>query len=102
MRKTKRAVVRHDATALAVLAAALELYHNRLLNDARALDFLARGGFSGEVVERWRLGFAAGGQVVGYIVWRGLPVSRDRHHGLLIRYGCERLSGVTMMPGQHT
>ena len=98
MRKTKRAAVRHDAGALAVLAAALELYHNRLLNDARGLDYLAGRGFSREVVERWRLGFAAGGQMVGYLAWRGLPVSSARHLGLLDAQGCERLAGRIIFP----
>ena len=98
MRKARRAAVRHDAGALAVLAAALELYHNRLLNDARALDYLAGRGFSREVVERWRLGFAAGGQIVGYLAWRGLPVSSARHLGLLDAHGCERLAGRIIFP----
>src|SRR5215470_1687440 len=46
LRKPKRSARQHDPSAPAVLAAALELYQNRLLNDARALAYLTGRGFS--------------------------------------------------------
>jgi DNA primase len=81
-----------------VLAATLELYQNRLLNDARALAYLARRGFSQDVVERWRLGFAAGDQLVTYLVWRRLPVSSARRLGLLDVDGRERMADRIIIP----
>ncbi len=58
---------------LEALAAAVELYANRLLTEERALDYLAGRGFQRPLLERYRVGFAAGGELVGYLRWRGLP-----------------------------
>jgi DNA primase len=81
-----------------VLAAALELYQNRLLNDSRALDYLANRGFARDVVERWHLGFAAGAELLDYLAWRGLPVSSARRLGLLGWDGRERMAGRIVFP----
>jgi DNA primase len=59
---------RLDAPQLAVLAAALDLYRNRLLNDSRALAYLAGRGFERELVERFHVGYAAGDELVPYLV----------------------------------
>src|SRR5207302_6469918 len=42
-----------------VLAAAVELYANRLMADETALRYLAARGFGRELLERERIGFAA-------------------------------------------
>jgi len=43
---------RDDPSAPSVLAAALELYQNRLLSEAPAMAYLTARGFSREVVDR--------------------------------------------------
>ena len=97
-RKAKRIPSRKDPSAPGVLAAALELYHNRLLNDDRALAYLVGRGFSREVVERSQLGFAAGGQLFDYLAWRRLPVGTARRVGLLDTSSQERLAGRIVVP----
>jgi DNA primase len=76
-----------------VLAAALELYANRLMADQQALDYLASRGFERELVERERVGFAAGGELVPYLAWRGLSAQRARRAGLLDADDREVLQG---------
>ena len=44
---------------LEALAAAVELYANRLLTEERALDYLAGRGFQRPLLERYRVGYAA-------------------------------------------
>jgi hypothetical protein len=41
-----------------VLAAALELYSNRLMSDTRALDYLQGRGFGRALLERERIGLS--------------------------------------------
>ncbi len=96
--KRTRAERRRDPVAPAVLAAALELYQNRLLNDNRALAYLASRGFARDVVERWHVGFAAGGELVDYLSWRNLPVITARRLGLLDANGHERMAGRIVFP----
>ena len=55
-----------------VLAAAIELYSNRLMTDECALDYMAGRGFGRELLERERVGFAACGELVPYLAWRGV------------------------------
>src|SRR5712691_1001196 len=98
LRKPKRSAPQHDPSAPAVLAAALELYQNRLLNDARALAYLTARGFSRDVVDRWHIGFAPGGELVEYLIWRSLSVGCARRLGLLDEQGRERLSGRIIIP----
>src|SRR5579864_3268357 len=97
-RKPERSARQHDPSAPAVLAAALELYQNRLLNDARALGYLSGRGFSRGVVDRAHIGFAPGGELVEYLIWRRLSVGCARRLGLLDEHGCERLAGRIIIP----
>ncbi len=43
-----------------MLAAATDLYANRLLSDEVALGYMAGRGFSRELLERYRVGYANG------------------------------------------
>jgi len=70
-----------DPTEAAALAAAVELYRNRLLSESRALAYLASRGFGRDVVERAHLGYAAGDELVPYLVWRGASVAAARRLG---------------------
>src|SRR5947209_11400967 len=78
--RTLRAAVRSHAAArpvdTEVLAAAVELYTNRLMADEAALGYLAARGFGRELLERERIGFAAGAELVSYLAWRGLAPQR--------------------------
>ena len=76
-----------------VLAAALELYSNRLMADQQALDYLASRGFSRELLERERVGFSSGGELVPYLAWRGISAQRARRSGLLDADGREVMHG---------
>lgn len=83
------------------LAAAVELYANRLFGEQHALDYLAERGFERAVLVRQRVGFAVGDELVPYLAWRddlprylGLPgpkpllgwhqASRDRRGVCLV------------------
>jgi DNA primase len=57
-----------------VLAAATDLYANRLLTDERALAYLAGRGFPINLLEGYRIGFAAGNELIAYLRWRRLPL----------------------------
>jgi DNA primase len=81
-----------------VLAAALDLYRNRLLHESEALAYLARRGFARDIVEQEHLGYCAGDELVPYLVWRGLPVPAARRVGLLIPGGREHLAGRIVFP----
>jgi DNA primase len=89
---------RDDPSAPSVLAAALELYQNRLLSEAPAMTYLTARGFSREVVDRWHIGFAAGGELAEYLIWRRLSVGCARRLGLLDKHCRERLSGRIIIP----
>jgi DNA primase len=88
----------HDPMRTAVLTAAAELYRNRLLVDPVALRYLAERGFGKEVVEHARLGYAAGGELVPYLAWRGLPAYAARRAGLIDTDGRERLAARIVFP----
>ncbi len=83
---------------LRALAAAVELYANRLLGDQRALGYLAGRGFDRELLIRQRIGFAVGDELVSYLTWRGVPVSAAKRVGLLRADGRERLAGRIVFP----
>ena len=80
------------------LAAAVELYANRLLGDERALGYLAERGFTRGLLVRQSVGFAAGDELVPYLAWRDVPVSAARRVGLLRSDGRERLAGRVVLP----
>jgi DNA primase len=80
------------------LAAAVELYANRLLGERRALEYLAMRGFARDELVRQRIGFAAGDELVPYLAWRNVPASAARRVGLLRADGRERLAGRIVFP----
>ncbi len=87
-----------EPTGAAALAAAVELYRNRLLSEPHALAYLASRGFGRDIVERAHLGYAAGDELVPYLVWRGASVAAARRLGLLAADGRERLTGRIVFP----
>ena len=56
-----------DAEELAVLQAAATLYHHALLAEPRALAYLSGRGLDRTALERCRLGYATGDQLLGRI-----------------------------------
>ena len=81
-----------------VMAAAVELYANRLLTDECALHYLGDRGFRRPLLERYGIGYAAGGELVAYLGWRGLPVAPAVRAGLLDHDGHEVLRGRIVVP----
>jgi len=81
-----------------VLAAATDLYANRLLTDERALAYLAGRGFPINLLERYRIGFAAGDELIAHLRWRRLPHGAAVRTGLLTDDGREFMSGRITIP----
>ncbi len=75
-----------------VLAAATDLYANRLLSDEVALGYMAGRGFSRELLERYRVGYANGGELIPYLRWRRLPLGAAVRIGLITDHGREFLA----------
>src|SRR5262249_40463851 len=86
-RPSPRAPVQFERSGaeLEVLAAAVELYRNRLLVHEHALTYLRDRGIQRETIESAHLGFAAGDELVRYLGWRRLPVASAMCCGLLTR-----------------
>ena len=82
----------------ACLAAAVELYANRLASDLNAQRYLDSRGISRDTAGGCRLGYAAGDELVAYLRWRRLPVYAARHAGLLTVSGHELLAGRIVVP----
>jgi DNA primase len=82
----------------ACLAAAVELYHNRLLTDPAARAYLAGRGLDRETLERCRVGYAAGDELAAYLRWRGVPTRAALGLGLLGHGGLELLAGRVVVP----
>jgi hypothetical protein len=81
-----------------VLAAATELYANRLPTDEPALAYMARRGFRRDILEQYRVGYASGDELVAYLRWRRLPIGAALRTGLLTQDGRETLAGrVTLV-----
>ena len=80
------------------LAAAVELYANRLLTEPRAIAYAARRGLDRATLERFRVGFAAGDELADLLRWRGLAVSAAVRAGLLHSDGRERFAGRIVVP----
>src|SRR5437868_12106516 len=57
-----------------VLSAAVELYSQCLLSDAKALAYIESRAITRDTVERYRLGYCAGDALVDYLRWRRLPI----------------------------
>jgi DNA primase len=81
-----------------VLSAAADFYASTLLNDERALRYLAGRGFPRGIVERYRLGYASGDELAPYLRWRRLPVGAAIRVGLLRNDGRESMAGRITMP----
>jgi DNA primase len=82
----------------ACLAAAVTLYHQRLLAEPAALAYLEGRGLSRATILRHRLGYVAGATLSDYLRWRRLSVSAAVRVGLLGRGGRERLAGRVVVP----
>jgi DNA primase len=78
---------------LKVLSAAADLYANRLLSEGAALEYLARRGFGRDILERYRVGYASGGELIPYLRWRRLPLGAALRTGLIDCDGREVLAG---------
>ena len=81
-----------------VLAAATDLYANRLLSDEVALGYMGDRGFSRELLERYRVGYANGGELIPYLRWRRLPLGAAVRIGLITDHGREFLAGRIVFP----
>jgi DNA primase len=97
-RRNVRPVRPRDAGERACLAAAVELYARRLAAEPAALGYLAARGVDLTTIERCRLGYAAGGELVPFLRRRGLPVGAARRVGLLRRDGSELMAGRVVVP----
>lgn len=82
----------------ACLAAAVELYSNRLFSEPPALAYVTRRGLDRSTLEQCRVGYAAGDELVAYLRWRRLPVQAAVRAGLLTRRGGEFLAGRIVVP----
>jgi len=80
------------------LAAAVELYHNRLLTDSAALEYVRGRGLDDGVIEACHLGYAAGDELAAYLRWRRIPVQAALRVGLLRRGGREFMAGRVVVP----
>jgi DNA primase len=81
-----------------VLTAAAELYSNRLLSDPAALGYLTGRGFPRELLQQYRVGYAVGGELLGYLRWRKLPIGPALRAGLITADGREFLAGRIVFP----
>ncbi len=87
-----------DPEEMAVLNAAVTLYHNTLLADPRAVGYLSSRGLDAATIERCRLGYAPGNQLAAYLRWHRLPIGPALRVGLLTRGGAEFLAGRIVVP----
>jgi DNA primase len=87
-----------DPDELAVLQAAVSLYHHTLLTEPSALTYLASRGLDAAAIERCRLGYAPGDQLTAYLRWHRLPIGPALRVGLLTRGGAEFLVGRIVVP----
>jgi DNA primase len=81
-----------------VLAAATDLYANQLLTHAPALEYMVGRGFPRGLLERNRVGFSAGDELLPYLRWRYLPLRPAKRIGLIDRDGGEFLTGRIVFP----
>lgn len=82
----------------ACLAAAVELYHNRLLGDPAALAYTEERGLDRETLVRCRVGYAPGDELASYLRWRRIPAQAGLHSGLLRPDGSELMAGRMVVP----
>jgi DNA primase len=84
--------------ARACLAAAVALYHRRLWREPAALDYVLGRGLEPATLECYRVGYAAGDDLLRGLRRRGLAAGAARAAGLLTRDGRERLAGRIVVP----
>ena len=89
---------RDDRDEHRVVAAAADLYANRLLQHEGALAYMAQRGFQRPLLERYRVGYAAGDELIPYLRWRRLPLAAAIRAGLITGDGNEFLSGRVVFP----
>jgi len=82
----------------ACLAAAVDLYHNRLLTDTTALAYVRERGLDQCTIEYCRLGYVAGDELAGFLRLRRLPTGAAMRIGLLRQDGHELLAGRVVVP----
>jgi DNA primase len=87
-----------DSEELAALQAATAVYHHRLLADPRALAYVAQRGLDRAAVESYRIGYAAGDELIPYLRWRRLPLGPALRLGLLNHTGRELLASRIVVP----
>jgi DNA primase len=93
------AIIRErDPDELAALQAAVTLYHHTLLAEPRALAYLTERGLDRSTIERCRLGYAVGDQLVAHLRWQRLPIGPALRVGLLSHGGVEFLAGRIVVP----
>jgi DNA primase len=97
-RPAPRASGERDPDELAVLQAAVSLYHHTLLAEPRALAYFASRGLDTATIERCRLGYAPGNQLTAFMRWHRLPIGPALRLGLLTRGGAEFLAGRIVVP----
>lgn len=93
-----RPTAARDPAERACLAAAVEVYHNRLLADPRALAYLGHRGLDPTTITTCRLGYAAGDELLAYLRWVRLPIQAALRVGLLGRNSREFLAGRLVVP----
>ncbi len=86
------------AEELAVPQAATNFYHSNLLAEPRALDYLAQRGISLATAREYRLGYAAGDQLLAFLHWQRLPLGAALQLGFLTRAGHEFMAGRIVIP----
>jgi DNA primase len=86
------------ADELAVLQTATNFYHSNLLAEPRVLDYLAQRGISLATARQYRLGYAAGDQLLPLLHWQRLPLGAALHLGLLTRAGHEFMADRIVIP----
>ena len=98
LRPASKGPEERTADELAVLQAATNFYHSNLLAEPRALDYLAQRGISLATARQYRLGYAAGDQLLAFLHWQRLPLGAALHLGLLTRAGHEFMAGRIVIP----
>ena len=81
----------------AILTAAVETYNACLLAEPSAQAYLQERGINQATIERYRLGYASGDELVPYLRRRRLSLAAARRAGLL-RHGHEFLAGRIVIP----
>ena len=74
------------------------MYHHRLLTDPAALAYIAQRGLDRVAVQNYRIGYAAGDELMPYLRWRRLPLGPALRVGLLNHAGREFLAGRIVVP----